>query len=108
MLTSWLQECNRKQPSSLWHGHQFEQMAVRDLEINAPTTAPVIELPVIGAPRCAAIAEAGLLHARKDRVELRVGNVERVVMAPEVGTIVEEEGQLSLTLTGAKCASTPL
>jgi hypothetical protein len=37
------------QPSSLWHGHQFEEMAVRDFEIDAPAAAPIIEFPIIRA-----------------------------------------------------------
>ena len=68
-------------------------MTIGDFEINALATAPIIDLSVVSTPWCAAGNETRVLDLMKNGVEFRVGDVERVVVALEIGTVIEEEGQ---------------
>src|SRR5215208_5698073 len=78
----------------LRHGHELENVAVRILEIEAAAAVPVVELGIGKAPWRAAEGQSGSLDAIKDRVELRVADVERIVMAVErLHVIVEQERQ---------------
>ena len=68
-------------------------MTIGDFEINALAAAPIIELGVVSTPWCATVDEARVLNPTKNGVEFCVGDVERVVVTLEVGTVIEEEGQ---------------
>src|SRR5436190_11684889 len=92
--------------SSLRHGHQLEQVAVRRPEVDAAPTAPLIELAVVRAPRRAAVDEADLLHPAKDGVELRVGDVEGIGWLSSLVSSSKRKVKVSLTFTGAKCSPT--
>ena len=74
----------------LRHRHQLQHVAVRVLEVEAAAAAPVVELAVVEAPGRAAVAEPGLFHAVKDRVELALADVERIVMAFEFVVVVKQ------------------
>src|SRR2546429_3226504 len=78
---------------SLRHSHQFEHVSVRVLEIDAAAAAPIVELAVVEAPGRAAVAEARLLDAAEDSVELGVGNVEREVVTLERRIVIEQKRQ---------------
>src|SRR5262249_23641780 len=78
---------------SLRPGHQLEHVAVRVLEIDAAAAGPVLELAVVKAPRGAAVGEARLLHPTEDGIELRLADVEGVVVALERVVVVEQQGQ---------------
>src|SRR5690242_977478 len=68
-------------------------MAVRVAEVDAAAAAPVVELAVVQAPRCAAVGNFGFLNAAEDGVEVAVADVKRVVMAFEVRVVVEQQRQ---------------
>src|SRR5438552_6661157 len=85
--------CYATNRNSLRHGHQFEHVSVRVLEIDTAAAAPIVELAVVEAPGRAAIAEAGLADAAKDGVELGVGDMEGEVVTLERGIVVEQEHQ---------------
>src|SRR6185295_14363660 len=61
---------------SLRHG-----VTVSRLEIHAAPAAPTVELPVVGAPRCAAVDQSRLLNSPENRAELCIGDVESIVVA---------------------------
>src|SRR5215470_11057547 len=83
---------------SLRHGHQLEEMAIGHPEVDAASTAPVVEFAVACAPGGASVGKPGLANAAENGVELGVGDVERVVVAFEVGVVVEQEGQRAVDL----------
>lgn len=68
-------------------------MAVRRLEIDAAAAAPIIELAVLPAPGRAAEGASGVAHAREDRVEFRVRDMEGVMASGEGLAVGEEKGQ---------------
>ena len=68
-------------------------MTIGDFEINTSAAAPIIELGVVSTPRRAAVDEARVLNPMKNGVEFCVGDVKRVVVALEIGRVIEEEGQ---------------
>src|SRR5919201_6920896 len=67
--------------NSLRHGHQLENVAIGIREVDAAPAVPVVELCVIERPRGAAEREPGGLHPLQDRVEFRVADVKRIMMA---------------------------
>ena len=82
----------RRRPKHLLrHSHQFKQVTVRLLEINASATIPVIELAVLKAPRSAAVCKPSLLDALEDSVEFGVIHMEGVVVTVKRGILVEQE-----------------
>jgi hypothetical protein len=58
--------------SSLRLGHQFDQVTVRSLKVDAPAAIPIVELAVVEVPRSAAESQPGLLNATENGVELGV------------------------------------
>src|SRR5262249_51918615 len=78
-------------------------VAVGPVEI-APAQ-PCIELHVLGTYWGAAVADAGGTHARENTVELRVADMEAVVVAVELLTLGKIEGQGLIGIHGCKVAT---
>ncbi len=75
--------------SRLRNCHYFQQVAVRVLEVEATPAPAGIDLPVGVVAWPAAVGETLGLHPTKDRLEIRVADMEGVVMPlapPWVGT----------------------
>src|SRR5947207_14650987 len=85
--------CYATNRNSLRHGHQFEHVSVRVLEIDAAAAAPIVEFAVVEAPGRAAVANAGLLDAAEDGLELGGGDVEGEVVTLKRCIVVEQERQ---------------
>src|SRR5580704_6348555 len=77
----------------LRHGHKLEHVAVGIAEIDAAAAVPVVELAVVEAPRRAAENDLGFFNAAKDGVELGLADMKRVVMALELGIVIEQQRQ---------------
>src|SRR5947208_4637801 len=93
----------------LGHGHDLQQVAVRVLEVEAAPASTGVDLAVRVAVWPAAVWDAFGLHPGKDRVELRVADMEGVVMAlarpgvepgptPWLGLVGEVKGQAVVDL----------
>src|SRR5205814_3778963 len=74
--------------------HHLEHVPIRVLEIEATAAVPVVDLHVAARARAAAIGDALALDAVEDRVEFRVADPERVMMAFELFAVVEIERQV--------------
>ena len=68
----------------LGHGHDFQQVAVRVLEVEATPAPAGVDLAVGVAVGPAAVGESLGLHPAEDRLELRLADMEGVVMALRV------------------------
>src|SRR5271156_890660 len=66
-------------------------MPVRVAKIDPAAAVPVIDLTVVGAPRCAAIGELRLANAAEDGIELGIADREGVMVALELLDVVEKE-----------------
>ncbi len=78
-------------------------MSTRVAKVDAAPTVPVVDLPVLRAPRLAAVDEACLDDAAEDLVELRLADLEGIVLGLEGLPGVEVERQrLAVILMGAK------
>src|SRR5580704_9476476 len=82
----------------LRHRHQFQQVAVRIVEIDAAAAAPIVELTIIEAPRRAAVGDLGFFDTRENRVELSVADVKSIVMTLELPICVEQQCQILVDL----------
>jgi len=108
-LSRWWSPAAQLLPASklLGNGHQFEQVAVGGAKINAASTAPIVQLAIVGAPGGATIAETGLFHLRKNAVEFDIRNVKGVVVAFEVAVIIEKERQSIIDLDWCEMLAGP-
>src|SRR5467141_765143 len=80
-------------PSAGLGRQHFEDMAVRVAEVKATAAMAVIDVHIFGGARPAAIGETLAADAIKDPVELRLADLEGVVMPLEAVPIVEIDGQ---------------
>src|SRR5262249_39317161 len=74
-------------------GEHFEHVPVRIAEIEAAAAAPAINLHVVKGAGTAAISNALGAHAFEDLVELRLTDLESVVVALKVRIVVEIKRQ---------------
>src|ERR1700684_4486729 len=72
-------------------GKKLQDVAVGILEIDAAPAAPGVDLHVLLRERTASVWNAGLFDPTEDRVELRVADVESVVVHLEAVPVVEIE-----------------
>src|SRR5262245_23154867 len=68
----------------------FQQVAARVLEIDAPPAVVTVDLPCLGPRRIGPMGEAPFLHAAEDLVELRFAHEESVVLRPDLPLLVHE------------------
>src|SRR5215468_7461288 len=80
-------------------------MAVRVAKIDAAAAVPVIELSIVEAPRCAAVGELRLANAAEDGIELGIADVEGVVVALELLSVVEKERERVVDTYGREMAA---
>ena len=79
-------------------------MAVGIFEIDAAAAVPSIGLHVVLRVWTAAVGDSGLLDATEDRVELRVADMESVVMHLKTIPVVEIQGECFVDSDGRKMA----
>jgi hypothetical protein len=77
-------------------------VAVGIFEIDAAAAVPSIGLHVILREWTAAVGDSGLLDSTEDRIELRIADVESVVMHLEAIPVVEVEGECFVNSDGRK------
>src|SRR5262245_35152091 len=65
----------------LGHGHDFQQVAIRVFEVEAPPAPAGVELAVGVVEWSAAVGEPSGLHPAEDGLELRFADMEGIVMA---------------------------
>jgi hypothetical protein len=82
----------------LRHCHDFEQVAVRVLEVKSAPAAPGVDLTVAVVVGPAAVGEPFGFHPAEDRLELRLANMKRVVMALGFRLVGEVKGQTIVDL----------
>src|SRR6266481_5183690 len=70
-------------------GQKLQYVAVGILEVDAAPATPSVDLHVLLRERTAPIRNAGLFDSTEDRVELRVADVESVVVRLEMIPVVE-------------------
>src|SRR5215831_18052042 len=73
----------RKNFHSLRYRHEFQNVAIEILKINALSAVPIVEHCVIERPRRTSEYEPGGFHSLQDRVEFGVADVERIMVALE-------------------------
>jgi hypothetical protein len=73
----------------LLDGEQFKNMSVGVAKVHAPSAAAVVDFHIVSRVRLRPIGDAFRLNAAKDRVELRLIDLECVVMGVEPVGIVE-------------------
>src|SRR5262245_50020079 len=81
---------------SFGHGHHFQQMTVRILEIKAASTATFVDLAIGMAEWPAAVRNAFAFHPAEDCVEFLIADMKGIVMAADAAWfpfIREIEGQ---------------
>src|SRR5439155_3055224 len=95
----------RRLASRLGHRHDFQQVAVGILEVEAAPAATGVDVAVGGAVRLAAVQKCLGLHPAKNCLELGVADMEGVVKAraglgvqmirpaPVLGRVGEGQGQ---------------
>src|SRR5215469_15926143 len=74
-------------------GHDFDDMAVRVVEIDPTSTAAMVDVAVGARARPAAIADPRRLHSAENLIELGLADHEGVVVRLELAALVEIERQ---------------
>ena len=62
-------------------GHDFQQVAIRVLEVEAPPASTAVDLAVGVVEWSAAVGQSPGLHPAEDGLELRLADMEGIVMA---------------------------
>src|SRR5215469_2724114 len=83
-------------------GEKLQHVAVGILEVDAASAAPGIDLHILLRERAAAVGDAGLFDSAEDRVELRVADVERIVMHLEAIPVVKIQRERFVDSYGRK------
>jgi hypothetical protein len=77
--------------NSLRYRHEFQNVAIEILEVNATTAVPIVELFVIERPRSTPEYDPSGFHAMQDHVEFCVADVERIMVALKCFVAVTKE-----------------
>jgi len=92
-------------PSHSGAREKLQHVAVGIFEIYATAAVPGIGFHVILREWTAAVRDSGLLDATEDRIELRIADVEGIVMDLEAIPVVEIQGECFVDLDGCKNGS---
>lgn len=82
--------------------HQFQQVTIRAVEVNAPATLSGVQLAVYRVPGITSPSDAGFLHALEDRVELVIAHVKGIMMRLKGLGVVKVEGQFLVDAHGGE------